>query len=99
MADDAVKVAPHVYKVVLENEKVRVLEARMKPGDKTELHTHPGLVAIAVSGGKYRFTSPGGEAMEAEVPPGVPMYFEATEHVTENIGDTEGVTLLIELKG
>ena len=43
--EDAVKVAPHVYKVALENDRVRVLETRMKPGDKTSMHSHPAVVA------------------------------------------------------
>ncbi len=38
---DPVAMAPHVYKVVFENEKVRVLEATDKPGDKAEMHSHP----------------------------------------------------------
>ena len=33
MAEDAAKVAPHVYKVVFENERARVLEVRMKAGE------------------------------------------------------------------
>src|SRR2546426_1094987 len=31
MAQDAVQVAPHVYTVILENERVRLLEGRLKP--------------------------------------------------------------------
>ena len=40
-AEDAVKTDPDKYKVVLENERVRVLEYRDKPGEKTKMHTHP----------------------------------------------------------
>lgn len=98
MADDAVAVAPHAYKVVLENDRVRVLESRMGPGDRTEMHSHPALVAVAMQGGKYRFTLGDGQTMEVDVPVGVPLYFDAVDHETENIGDTEGVVLLIELK-
>ena len=98
MAADALAVAPHAYKVVIENDRVRVLESRMAPGERTEMHTHPALVAVAIQGGNYRFTLGSGETMEVDVPEGVPMYFDAVEHATENIGHTEGVTLLIELK-
>jgi hypothetical protein len=38
MIEDAAKVAPHVYKVVFENDRVRVLEARLGPGVKTQMH-------------------------------------------------------------
>ena len=36
MAEDAAKVAPHVYKVLFENERVRMLEVTMEPGDSSE---------------------------------------------------------------
>ena len=38
---DAVQIAPPVYKVVLENEHVRVLDTRTGPGDSSEMHIHP----------------------------------------------------------
>ena len=37
--------------------------------------------------------------MEVEVPAGEPMYFDAVEHTTENIGSTEPAVFLIEFKG
>jgi hypothetical protein len=58
MAEDAATVAPHVYKVVFENERARVLEVRMKPGESTSIHSHPDYVVYLLSGGKVRFTSP-----------------------------------------
>jgi quercetin dioxygenase-like cupin family protein len=98
MANDAVKVAPHVYKVLAETDKVRVLEARMKPGAKTELHSHPTHVAVATTPGKYRFAGPDGKATDAELKAGETMVFEPTEHTTENIGDNELVAILVEVK-
>ena len=52
MTEDATKVAPHVYKVVFENERARVLEVRMKPGESTTRHSHPDYVVYVLSGGK-----------------------------------------------
>ena len=95
---DAVTAAPHVYKVVQENAQVRILDVRMKPGDKTEMHSHPAVVACAVTGGKFKFTSPDGQSMEIELDPGAAMYMDAVEHATENVGATEGHVILIELK-
>jgi quercetin dioxygenase-like cupin family protein len=37
---DAVQVAPHRYKVILETEQVRVIRARYGPGDRLPLHEH-----------------------------------------------------------
>jgi beta-alanine degradation protein BauB len=95
---DAVTVAPHIYKVVLENDRVRVLEVRAKPGDKTEMHSHPANVAIAITDGKFRFTSPDGQTMEAELQAGQAMYFDAVEHAGEFMGTNEARALLVELK-
>jgi beta-alanine degradation protein BauB len=69
-AKDAVTAAPHVYKVVLENDRVRVLEARAQPGGRTEMHSHPANVTIAITDGKYRFTPPDGRTTEAELKAG-----------------------------
>jgi quercetin dioxygenase-like cupin family protein len=98
MVEDAVKVAPHAYKVVVENDKVRVLEYRGTPGVKTEMHSHPAVVAIAIGGGKFKFTLPGGQSMEIELEQGHAMYMDASEHATENIGTSEGHIILVELK-
>lgn len=97
-AKDAVTAAPHIYKVVLENERVRVLEVRGQPGDRTEMHSHPANVAIAITGGKYRFASPDGQTMEAELKAGQAMYFDAVEHAGEFMGDGESLAVLVELK-
>jgi quercetin dioxygenase-like cupin family protein len=98
MAGDAVTVAPHVYKVMLENDRVRVLEARAKPGDKTEMHSHPAQVAIALTDCQLRFTSPDGQTMEAELTAGQAIYLPAVEHTTEIMGTTEAQMVLVELK-
>nr|NIP31626.1 hypothetical protein [Candidatus Dadabacteria bacterium]NIQ16433.1 hypothetical protein [Candidatus Dadabacteria bacterium] len=44
MAQDAVKVAPESYKVLLENDRVRVLEFQIKPGKKDAMHSHPAYI-------------------------------------------------------
>ncbi len=98
MTGDAITVAPHVYKVMLENDRVRVLEARAKPGDKTELHSHPAQVAIAITDGQFRFTSPDGQTMEAELKAGQAMYLPPVEHTAEIMGTTEAHMVLVELK-
>ena len=98
MAEDAVKVAPHVYKIAFENDRVRVLDTRMRPGDKTEMHSHPAVVVCPIIDGKYKFTSPNGESMEIGVEAGESMYMDGMDHATGNVGTTEGRVLLIELK-
>ena len=64
MAGDAVSVAPNLYKVLLENDKVRVLETRYGPGVKSEMHFHPDLVAVALTPAKAILTLAEGRIRE-----------------------------------
>ena len=98
MSKDAVSVAPHIYSVVLENDRVRVLEARGQPGDKTELHSHPAQVTIGVKDSSFRLTSPDGESMDVELKAGQVIYLDSVEHIAEVTGDSEARLLLVELK-
>ena len=98
MAEYAAKVAPHVYKVLFENEHVRLLEVKIEPGDHTEMHSHPGNLVYALSGGKVTFTAPSGEVAELEVPTGASMWMDATDHETDNVGDTTVHALMFEPK-
>jgi quercetin dioxygenase-like cupin family protein len=98
MADDAVKVAPHVYKVVFENDRARVVEATMEPGDHSDMHSHPDLFLYALSDGKVRFTDASGETAEVEMTAGTSMWRDAEEHATENVGGTTVRALFFEPK-
>jgi hypothetical protein len=98
MADDPVEVASNVYRILFENERVRLLEARLSPGDSSAMHGHPDYVVYNLDGGKVRFSAPSGEAEEVELPDGVAMWRDAEEHSTENIGTTDVRALLFELK-
>ncbi len=95
---DAVTVAPDHYKVIEENDRVRILEFRGGPGTKTEMHDHPDVVAIGLTSCKVRFTVGSGQTMEIELPAGGAMFNEAASHQTEVLeGDAH--VILVELKG
>jgi quercetin dioxygenase-like cupin family protein len=98
MAQDAVKVAPNVYKVLLENEQVRVLDVMAKPGEKIAMHSHPAYAVYMLSPGKVRFTLPDGKTMEAELKAGSASWHEAESHAAENVGTTEIRAVVVELK-
>jgi beta-alanine degradation protein BauB len=70
MAAGPVVVAPHLYEVVMENDRVRVLDARGAPGDTTAFPSHPAMVAIGVPECHLRFGFPDGQTAEAELRPG-----------------------------
>ena len=98
IAADPVEVASNVYTTLFENERVRLLEARIAPGDSSAMHGHPDYVAYNLVEPKVRFTSPSGETEEVELPPGAAMWRDAEEHSTENVGMKEVRSLLFELK-
>ena len=98
MSDDATVVAPHNYKTVFENERVRLLEYKGKPGDKTGMHAHPDVVAYAMTPAKFKFSFPDGQEMEAELKTGEAMFAPAMSHITENTGTNDAHVLLFELK-
>ena len=66
---DAMSVAPDHYKVLEENDRVRVLEYRGGPGAKTAMHSHPAVVAVPVTN-DVRFTLANNQTMEISLSAG-----------------------------
>jgi hypothetical protein len=86
------------YKVKFENERVRVLEYRDRPGEKTHEHGHPNFVLYAVGPFKRRITLPDGKSMIREFKGGEIMWSDAQTHIGENVGDTPTHVIMFELK-
>ncbi len=97
-AQDPVKASPTTHKMVLENERVRVIEARIKPGEKAAMHSHPAHVVYVITTSKIKFTYPDGKTEELEPPAGATLWFEPVTHAAENVGTSELRVLAIELK-
>ena len=95
---DALQAAPDVYKLLMENDRVRVLDVRIKPGEKTKMHSHPDRVVYVLSDHRLKFTSADGQNKELELKAGQVLWIEAGSHTTENTGKTEAHNLAVELK-
>src|SRR5258706_15629556 len=52
--------------VTFENDRVRVLDAVLQPGDKERLHSHPAYVIYVLAGGKTRSHNADGTTSESE---------------------------------
>lgn len=85
------------YKVVFENERVRVLEYTDTPGDRTTPHQHPDSVMYTLSSFRRRLIS-GDARREVELAAGTVGWLPAQEHHGENIGDTPTHVIFVELK-
>lgn len=94
---DATVTDPEFYKVLFENERVRVLEYRDEPGDHTHVHRHPDSVMVTLSAFRRRVAS-GGRSVEVELKAGEARWVGAQEHTGENVGDTASHSIFIELK-
>jgi quercetin dioxygenase-like cupin family protein len=94
----ATDIAPHVYRSLFENERVRLLEVRMGPGDETKLHSHPDTLVHVLQGGRIQWTPPSGEAAEIDLEPGFTVWSPAQEHSAANSGTSEFLALFVEFK-
>ncbi len=94
---DPVRTNPHLYRVVMENERTRVLEYRDRPGDRTRPHRHPDSVMYTLNAFRRRLTV-GDQHNEVSIEAGSTMWLRAQEHSGENIGDTETHVIFVELK-
>ena len=97
-AQDPLVVNSKTIVLKLENARVRVLEATLKPGDKEKVHSHPAYVIYVIAGGKVRTHLADGTATEAEFRAGDVIYREPVTHWAENIGNTTIRVELVELK-
>ena len=86
------------YKVVLENDRVRVLEYRDSPGQRTSPHHHPDFVLCALSAFTRKFALAEGKEAVREVRPGEVAWGKAHSHIGENVGSTDTHVLIVELK-
>ena len=97
-AQDPLVVNSSTIALKLENSRVRVLEATLKPGDKEKTHSHPAYVIYVIEGGRVRTHGTDGSVVEADFKTGDVIYRDAVTHWAENIGKTTIRLELVELK-
>lgn len=97
MSTDPIATNPDLYRVVFENDRVRVLEYRDDPGDRTNPHSHPDSVMYTLSSFRRRLESATGQR-DVSIERGTTAWLPAQEHAGENIGDTETRVIFVELK-
>src|SRR5260221_6260130 len=102
---DAMTAAPDHHEILLENDRVRVLDSRVRPGDATPVHTHRWPAALYILGTSdfIRYDAEGRVIFDSRE-------FETTEigqtvwspplapHFVKNIGDREIRVISVELK-
>ena len=97
-AQDPVPIYPANYKVLIENQQVRVMDFRLRKGDTEDFHSHPAHVLYVLEPFKIRFRFPDGRTGMREVKAGEVLFSEAVTHSPVNVGETDAHGILIELK-
>ena len=96
---DPVALSPQLYSVRFENDRVRVLEYRLKPGGKEPMHSHPPGVVFALADATVKTTLPDGKVVTYPSHTGEVLWRDAVTHSAENVGATEAHYYAVELKG
>ena len=97
-AQDAAAVNPRTIHVKVDNDRVRVFEAALAPGEKEQMHSHPSSVVYVIAGGKVRNHGADGTVSEAVLHDGDVLYRDPITHWAENIGTTTVRLIVLELK-
>lgn len=81
--DDAVSVDPDVHHVLLENDHVRVFDARAAKGRKSPMHSHPPFVFVSLGTARLGLTLRDGKNVVLDTYPGQVIWMENAEHSWE----------------
>jgi hypothetical protein len=84
--------------VKFENDRVRALELRLKPGEGEGFHPHPQYLLYALTNYRVKNTAADGTSKIFERKAGDIFWGEPITHKGENVGDTEVRALIVELK-
>jgi len=103
---DSVVAAPEHHRVIFENERVRVLDTRIKPGEKVPVHAHAwsSVTYFLTVGDFIRYDADGSIGLDSrtigfDIEPGAVMWLPPLPpHSAENVGDGEIRGITVELK-
>jgi hypothetical protein len=84
---DPVNVAPHIYELAFENEKVRVFKKTIRPGETPPLHAHPDRVTVYLNPCAWMQQDVDGSKHMESFKFGTPVWAPAETHggVTANV--------------
>ncbi len=87
-----------VSKSLLENERVKIYELHLTPGQKTEMHSHPEYVSYLLTDAKLRIEYANGTSEDRDYKSGQAAYRQKQKHTIENMGDKDVRIVITELK-
>ncbi len=97
-AADPLEAAPEMYKLVYENDRVRVMQVTFQPGEKIAEHSHPDHFVYVLEAGNLQITKSDGSVTDATLKVGDVIWINAETHWAVNTGETPVRLLVTELK-
>lgn len=91
--------SPGLYKTLYEDDAIRLVDYRLKPGEKEPLHSHCAGVVYSLEASTAKSTTADGVVSEGSGQAGVARGRKAMAHALENTGSTDIHALSFELKG
>ena len=95
---DPLQLYPGNYRVLLDNDRVRVLDFRLAKGATEKMHRHPAHVAVFLGEFRIQFTLPDGSTAIRDAHFGDVAYSDGAMHSSENVGSNDAHGILIEFK-
>lgn len=99
LAQDAVKVDPKHYTVLIDNAQVRVLRIHYGPHETSVRHFHPNSVVTYLTDGRIKMLLSNGKTSTLTGKAGQAEWTPAGIHTPTNLGDKPFEAILVELKG
>lgn len=96
---DVLDVSESGYTLLFENDRLRVMELQLEPGQISPMHYHPNDHAVFIlNDAKLKLSLPDGDSAEYKLKSGKILWIEAGSHETENIGNTVARNIVTEVK-
>ncbi len=94
---DPVKAASKHYRLLQDGERARMIEMRLPPGARDNEHSHPNEFVYFIKGSKAHIRV-GEDLVELDIPDGMVMEHEPWTHSVENVGESDILAIIFELK-
>jgi len=96
---DPVRVAPHIYELAFENERVRVLRKTLRNGETPPVHSHPDRVIVYLNPCAWLVEGDDGSQSMESFKFGTPVWAPAESHGGETANVIQQCSIVeIELK-
>lgn len=95
---DPLTLSTDSFSLLMDNRRIRVLDAQVKAGIRIPAHAHPDSVLYFLSDARLKFTFADGKSKEIVHKKGDALWLPAQSHVLETLGDTAVRFLVVEFK-